>query len=132
MAHIRISEAEWAVMVLLWERSPQTAPEICRQLVQERGGSEKTLRTYINRLVEKGAIICETGGKEYRFRPQVKREDCVREESRNFVCRVFQGMTMPLLAHFIQSTELSKADLDELKRLVEVKERETKARQTHG
>ncbi len=122
MAHIRISEAEWLVMLLLWEKSPRTAAEICGALTQERPGSEKTVRTYINRLVEKGALRCETSGKEYRFSPSVNRDECVHEESKNFLTRVFRGMTLPLLAHFIESSELTEADIAELKRIVASKE----------
>jgi BlaI family penicillinase repressor len=123
MTSIRISEAEWSVMILLWEQAPQTAAEICTCLATERGGSEKTIRTYINRLVEKGALRCETSGREYRFSPAVSREACVREEGKSFLTRVFRGMTLPLLAHFIESSEMSKEEIAELKRLVESKER---------
>ena len=57
------------------------------------GGEEldepRTVKTLLNRLINKGALAYEARGKHYLYRPKVTREQCVREETRSFLSRVF-------------------------------------------
>ncbi|MBJ6923123.1 BlaI/MecI/CopY family transcriptional regulator, partial [Vibrio cholerae] len=51
----KISEAELEVMKVLWSRSPQTANEVIEALEVTMDWKPKTIRTLINRLVQKEA-----------------------------------------------------------------------------
>lgn len=51
----KISEAELEIMKVLWSNSPQTANEIIEELEDEMDWKPKTIRTLINRLVQKGS-----------------------------------------------------------------------------
>ena len=51
-----ISDSEWAVMEVLWERPSQTASEITKALRPSTNWAENTVRTLLTRLVEKGAL----------------------------------------------------------------------------
>ena len=59
------------------------------------------MKTLLGRLLAKGALAHEPRGKAYVYRPAVKRDDCVRQESDSFLDRVFGGAAAPLLAHFV-------------------------------
>lgn len=54
--HERITEAELAVMDVLWERPRQTAAEVCEEVCTARGWSLATVKTLLARLVQKGRI----------------------------------------------------------------------------
>ena len=118
---IRISESEWQVMELLWEKAPQLGSEIVSELAPRHDWSGNTVKTLLNRLVKKGALRFKEEGRAYLYQPAVHQAQCVREESRRFMDRVFGGSAAPLLMHFIEDAELSEDEIKELKRLLDRK-----------
>jgi BlaI family transcriptional regulator, penicillinase repressor len=116
----RISDAEWDVMQVAWRRGDFTAQEMIDEL-SHRDWSPRTVKTLLGRLLAKGALAHEPRGKAYVYRPAVKREDCVRQESESFLDRVFGGAPAPLLAHFVKRGRLSAEDIAELRRILDEK-----------
>ena|SRR5688500_610487 len=115
-----ISEAEWDVMNVLWQaREPLTAAEVVERL--GRGGSPRTVKTFLNRLLTKGALSAESVGNRYLYKPKLTREQCVRAETRSFLSRVFAGAAGPMLVQFVRQAKLTPAEVAELKRLLEEK-----------
>mgnify|MGYP000887917672 CR=1 FL=1 len=51
-----ISDAEWKVMKVLWEKSPLTSTEIINSLKDSTNWSPKTIHTLISRLVKKEVV----------------------------------------------------------------------------
>jgi BlaI family transcriptional regulator, penicillinase repressor len=113
----RISDAEWEVMRVAWARGSVTAQEVVDALA-DIGWSPRTIKTLLNRLKTKGALGYEARGKAYVYRPAVRQEDCVRQESQSFLDRVFAGATAPLLVHFVKRAKLSREEIDELKKIL--------------
>jgi BlaI family transcriptional regulator, penicillinase repressor len=118
-----ISQAEWEVMSVVWDRAPQTvtAGDIVDPLVPRHGWSPRTVKTMLNRLVKKGALGFKAEGKRYLYHAKVTREQCIREESRSFLDRVFGGEAGPMLNYFVQSVKLSPAEIEELRKLLKNK-----------
>jgi BlaI family penicillinase repressor len=117
-----ITESEWHLMEILWERSPRSASEMARELKEATGWAENTVRTLLTRLIDKGAVVaCEDddGGRARRFRPAMRREDCVKAESESFLARIFQGAAKPLLIHFARDARLTSEEVKELKKLLD-------------
>ncbi|MBN1256354.1 MAG: BlaI/MecI/CopY family transcriptional regulator [Planctomycetes bacterium] len=120
----RISEAEWQVMKVLWRQSPMTANAIAEALSATASWKPKTIKTLIARLVKKEAVGFEKQGREYNYSPLVKEADCVEVESRSFLSRIFDGATQPMLASFLEKEELSAAEIQELRKILDKKEGE--------
>ena len=57
-----ITESEWSIMEALWEKCPQTAPELAKALRPTAGWAENTVRTLLTRLVDKGALMVQRKG----------------------------------------------------------------------
>lgn len=114
-----ITDAEWEVMKVLWAGSPKTASEIVQALEGSRDWNPKTVRTLIKRLTEKGAVGYEADGRVYLYHPAVQEEECVKSETQSFLKRVYGGAMRPMLAHFIRDEQLSREDLDELRKLLD-------------
>lgn len=119
-----ISEAEWEVMKVLWEASPRTASEIADALSAPKQWHPKTVKTLLGRLVKKGALRYKEEGNRYLYRPVFDRESYVEQESRSFIERVFGGAAAPMLVHFVEHTELSESDLEELREILNRKSKE--------
>ncbi|OZA92874.1 BlaI/MecI/CopY family transcriptional regulator [Altererythrobacter sp. H2] len=114
----RISEAEHAVMEALWERSPQTATEVCEQVCRERDWSLPTVKTLLSRLVQKGAIETRPDGRRFLYSPLLERADYVGEESQRLVDRLFGGRAAPLFAHLAEAEALTPQDIAEIEALL--------------
>lgn len=116
---MQISEAESVVMDVLWARSPLGADEVAQALAGRQDWQDATIKTLLNRLLNKGAIRAEKDGRRYLYSPLVKREDWVLAESRGLLERLFDGRVAPLVAHFSAHRKLSKKDVAELRKLLE-------------
>src|SRR5882757_973260 len=105
----RISDAEWEVLGVLWKQSPLTAQEVFAALA-DRAWKLTTVRTFLTRLESKGVVAALQGPDGKEFSPRFDRETCIRDASRSFLDRVFDGATGALLLHFAKSERLSAAD----------------------
>lgn len=124
MAHnSKISESEWEVMKVVWERPGVAATDIVEQLAGRMTWNHRTVKTLLTRLVKKGALRYTMEGNRYLYTATIEREDAIQRESRSFIRRVFDGATGPLLTHFVNTTELSDDDIQRLKAILEDKER---------
>lgn len=116
---MQISEAESQVMEVLWQRHPQAAEEVVAAVQQTQEWQEPTIKTLLNRLLNKGAISAERDGRRYLYSPLLQREDWLLEQSSGLLERLFDGRVAPLVAHFSQHRRLSQKDVVELRRLIE-------------
>ncbi len=120
---VRISESEWLVMSMVWDRSPIAAAEIVEALSRRTGWHARTIRTLLDRLVKKGALSATLDGKRYLYGPLLSMEACVRQESRSFLRRVFGGEPAPMILYLVKESKLSHEEIKELKRLLTEKEK---------
>ena len=116
---MQISEAESVVMDVLWRRHPLGAEDVVAELADSRHWQEATIKTLLNRLLNKGAIAAERDGRRYLYSPLLKREAWMLEESRGLLDRLFDGRVAPLVAHFSEQRKLSRKDIAELRKLLE-------------
>ena len=114
----RISEAEHAVMEVLWDKGTASAAEVCEAVLDERGWSLATVKTLLSRLVQKDAIGAQPDGRRYLYSPLIAREDYVGGESRRLVDRLFGGKAASLVAHLAETEALTDDDLSEIEALL--------------
>ncbi len=119
---VELSDAEWRVMNLVWERTSVSAQDVIAALAEPCGWSAATVRTMLHRLVKKGALAFTPDGNRYEYRAAVRRADCVRRAARSFLERVFNGEAAPLLAHFVKSARFTPEELAELRELLDRQE----------
>jgi len=115
----QISESEWEIMKILWGESPRTANDIIESLSPKVAWKPKTIKTLISRLLKKRAIHYRKLDRAYEYYPLVSKEECVKQESRSFLNRVYDGELNPMLIGFLDSRMLSKKDIAELKRILD-------------
>ena len=114
----RISEAEYAVMEVIWDRHPLSAAEVCEAVCEARGWSMPTVKTLLSRLVGKGALATEPDGRRFLYSPRIERSAYVGGESRRLVDRLFGGRAASLFAHLAENEALTDEDLGEIERLL--------------
>lgn len=114
----RISDAEHAVMEVLWDEAPLTANDVAERVAPSRGWSANTVKTLLGRLLAKRIIAADEDGRRYLYRPLVERGDYVEGESRRLIDRLFGGKLTPLVAHLAERDALTDDDIAEIEALL--------------
>jgi BlaI family transcriptional regulator, penicillinase repressor len=114
-----ITEAESAIMEVLWRRSPLPTEDVAAALAGERQWQTGTVKALLNRLLGKKAISAQKEGRRYLYSPLVSRDEWLLTESKGLLDQLFGGRVAPLAAHFSRHGKLSKRDIADLKRLIE-------------
>jgi predicted transcriptional regulator len=116
---MQISDAEAIVMDVLWANSPRSAEEVVAALSNAQDWQEATIKTLLNRLLNKGAVQAERDGRRYLYSPVLRREDYVRSQSEGLLDRLFGGRLAPLVAQFSEQRGLKREDIAELRELLD-------------
>ena len=119
-----ISPSEWEVMRVLWNAErPLAAAEVREALAGVSPWSIKTVRTFLTRLVAKNAIAATrqkvAGYELLHYRPLVSEEETIRTERKNFLTRFFGGTVQSMLASCIRSGDVSREELEQIRRMIE-------------
>lgn len=116
---MKISEAESKVLEVFWRaQGPLSADDVVAAMDNDRDWSAGTIRTFLTRLVKKEALAATRDGRRYLYRPLVRREDYVHEQSRKLIDQLFDGRITPFITQFSERQDLSRDDVKELKRLI--------------
>lgn len=117
----KLTDAEWKVMSVLWERSPRTMMEITNALKDETGWTKHTVMSFLKRMEEKGALHFEDGGKAKLYYPDWKRKDVAIQETEAFLNKVFHGKIGLMLNAMVQQKALSEQEIEELHQILQEK-----------
>ena len=120
----RLAEVESEVMDGVWQFSRQvTVRDVVNHLYPNGEKAYTTVQTIMNILTEKGVLYREKIGPVNVYRPVLSREDVAQSETRTLVSRMFQGSFGALATYLVDSGELSQKELDELRALIEEREK---------
>ena len=118
----KISDSELEIMQLLW-RSPRALPlsEIRKSLQNSVGWEATTIKTLLQRLVSKNAVLQEKREVFY-YSPIVGEEDYSSWATAKLVKRLYHGRARDLVAALVSSEELTKGDIDALRELFKMED----------
>ena len=111
---IRLSEAEWKVMNVLWEESPQTIMQLTHRFQGTTDWTKHTVMTFLKRMEEKGAVGYETVGRAKQYYPKIERCEAALQETEEFLEKVFNGRMGLMLNTMVQQKALSGEEIAEL------------------
>jgi BlaI family penicillinase repressor len=118
----KISSAEWEVMNVVWANPPPvTAAAVSAGLSEDRGWKQKTVNTFLARLVTKKVLAVTKLGNTNLYTPRLRREQCVAAEGNSFLNKVFQGAAGSLVLHFCEQAELTDSEIKHLEQILRSK-----------
>jgi BlaI family penicillinase repressor len=120
---IKMHETEWDLLEALWTSERATAREVSEVLAKKRGWAVSTVKTLLDRMVEKGLVGARQVGNVWEYTPAVKRVDARRTAWGEFVEKAFGGSAAPALHFLAKDAKLSKNQLAELRALLDRKEK---------
>ena len=115
----KISNAEWEIMKIIWSNREISSTNIIQEIKDKSQWKPATVKSLINRLLNKNVIGFNKTGYEYFYYPKVSEDECIKLESKSFVNRVFNGSIKSMLLSFAQYEEISETDIVELKNILE-------------
>lgn len=121
---IKLSEAEWKVMNLLWENAPRTMMQITNHFKETTGWTKHTVMTFLRRMEEKGAVHYEEGGRAKLYYPDIEKSEAVLQETEEFLDKVFNGRLGLMLNTMVEKKALSKDEIAELHAILKKAEEE--------
>lgn len=115
---VKISEAENAVMEVLWDRDEWLDVAAVSDALPDNKWAYNTVATFLLRLTEKGMLEAGKQGRNNVYRPLIDREQYKRAETEEFLNSVHHGSRKSLFAA-LYGDELSDDEIDKLLEWVE-------------
>jgi BlaI family penicillinase repressor len=123
-----LTEAEWEIIQVVWERQPCAAPAVQEELAARKKWTYSTVKTLMDRMVAKGLLTTERIRNLILYRSAISQQDAQRGELLRTVKRAFGGAFTPMMQFMVESDALSKNELDELQTMIQKKRRQNKPR----
>jgi BlaI family transcriptional regulator, penicillinase repressor len=120
---MKLTDAEWALMNCVWHKHPATVREIADSLPKTREWAYTTIKTMLDRLVEKGALSETKKGIASIYSPLITQRDARSSALKMLANHAFDGAFGPLVNFLIEDRKLS---VREKKQLMEILNKEDK------
>ena len=117
-----LTNAEWAIMKVVWENEPCAAGTVQEALQDSRNWAYSTVKTTMDRMVKKGLLVSHAIRNLNLFSSIITEEQAKQGEFRKMLKRAFDGALTPMMEYLLENEELSKEDLRQLRKLVSKKE----------
>lgn len=115
MADIKLFEAEYKLMEIIWELEPVNSTQLSKVCEERLGWKKSTSYNMLRKLADKGAVE----NKEAVVTALLKREDALRAESEALMERAFAGSVPLFVATLLGGRKLTAKEAEELKQLIE-------------
>lgn len=116
---MKLSSFELEVMRLVWRDKEVIAPELHKELQQDRDITYSTVKTILDRLEAKGAIRrIRTYGRTILYGPLIEEGELAKPMVKDLLRKVFGGEARPMISHLLNDEDLSLDDLSYLEKLI--------------
>ena len=116
--HPVLTPHELAIMKVVWRLERATVRDVYEAVRSRRPIAYTTVMTMMKILQEKGYLKRTSAEKAYVYRPARPRHEVVGAMVRDFVDRVFDGASRPLLLHLVKDAGLTAKERQALQRLI--------------
>lgn len=108
-------------MKVIWKRGSSTVREVYEELLTRRKIAYTTVMTMMGTLEQKGHLRKSEQGRAYVYVPVESQTKVVGNMVQEFVKRVFNGSSRPLLVHLVETLEGDAGQLEEIQQLLRKK-----------
>lgn len=112
------TDQELEILKVIWQRGEATVREVYQDLLKHRKIAYTTVLTMMGILEHKGHLKKKEGERAYVFSPAHPQAQVMDGMVKEFVNRVFNGATKPLLVHLVEGRGISADELAEIEALV--------------
>lgn len=120
------TEAELAILQVLWERGPSTVRQIQDVLESERGTGYTTTLKLMQIMFEKGLLKRDDAQRSHIYSPAVSRQKTQRRIVGELLEQAFGGSAHELVMQALAAKKASAQELKEIRQFIETMERESR------
>ena len=120
----QLGDLQLAIMRVLWDHGEATVKQVREALEASRPLALTTVATMLTKMESKGVVEHRAEGRRYVYRPLVSERQVKRSMTRRLTEGLFGGDALAVVSHLLSEREIPAAELEELKRLIERRERE--------
>src|SRR5690242_10176442 len=113
------TSGELEVLKVLWDRGPSTVREVMHVLNLARPRAYTSVMSLLNVMTDKNLVVREPQGRAFVYKPRTNRGRTLQRMVGDLLGRAFEGSTSQLVAHLLDQTKPSPAELDEIRRAIE-------------
>ena len=116
-----LTDQELEIMKIVWQHGSSTVREVYEELLKRRKIAYTTVMTMMGILEQKGRLMKSDDARAYVYTPAEPQGKVVGSMVQEFVARVFNGSTKPLLVHLVESQNVDQDQLDEISQMLKEK-----------
>jgi BlaI family transcriptional regulator, penicillinase repressor len=117
---VRVTDAELAVLKVLWARGPLPAKAIAEAIYPDGAESEfAAVHSFLQRLERKELVTRDRSSFVHIFSATASQADVLSEELKTLVERLGADSIAPLIMQLIDQKRLSKKEAAEIRKLLE-------------
>ena len=120
-----LTEGEWAIIQAVWTKEPCAAPDVQESLEAERNWTYGTVKTMMDRMVDKDLLTTERLRNLILYRSAITRAQAQGGEVMRAIRRAFNGAMTPMMQFLLDSGEMSSEQLDDLEAMIKSKKDKT-------
>lgn len=121
---MRMGSVQLKIMRVLWKQGEATARQISENMSEQPPMAHSTVQTLLRQLEAKGAVTHVKQDRTFVFRPLIQESEVSRSAAQELLSKVFRGSVSGLVAHLLDSEEVSDDEIKLLREVVEQKSRE--------
>ena len=115
---MKLTEAEWDVLNILWSGNSFSLKEITTALQEVNGWNKNTVYTYLTRMEKKGLVAIDRSMTK-PYAAAVSKEFCAKKERTELLDKVYGGATGDLIAAFLKESSISTEERNRLKKMLD-------------
>lgn len=120
------TEAELAILRVLWQRGPSTVREVWEELSPEQGTGYTTVLKIMQIMFEKGLLARDETARSHVYRAARSQKQTQREVLGHLLERMFSGSAPELVMQALATKKATRAELAEIRKLLDKIEGEAK------
>ena len=117
----RPTDAELAILRILWERGPSTVRQVHDVLSRERPAAYTTALKLLQIMTEKGLVRRDDTDRTHIYHPRLSEEQTQRQLVRDLLDRAFGGSASKLVMQALAARRASPEELTEIRQLIDTK-----------
>lgn len=123
-----LSEAEWVIMKVVWEKEPCAAGTVQEILQDSKNWAYSTVKGAMDRMAEKGFLKITKIRNLQLFSPTLSQEEAQKGEFKKMLKRAFDDALTPMMQFLLENEDFSTNDLKQMRMMIEKAEKEKKAK----
>lgn len=124
--HPKPTSAELNILRVLWDRGPSTVREVHEVLAETKQMGYTTVLKLLQIMTTKGLVTRNQESRAHVYEARQPAEKTKRQLAGDLLQKVFAGSASQLMMHALSGRKASRADLDEIRRLLDEYERTAK------